>query len=658
VAGLAKTPSAANDFTVFIRPLDDTTVEGSAVIQDIQGKDTIQIVVMMPRDIYQQGKTTLFSFLIILASIALIIGIMVISLIDTLVLQRLSFLYTEVDAIGKTGDISSRVWIDGDDEIAHLATGMNASLEKLEITQMNLRKSESELNTIINSSPIPQFVIDKTHTIIHWNKALENLTGIKADTIIGTNRQWTAFYKTQRPCIADLVVDGKAEKIPEVYAGKYTRSELLGGQYEVTDFFPGLGESGKWLYFTSTGIHDSGGAVTGAIETLVDITEQKKSQEEMSRTNEQLTAALQELRSTEEVLIGNISELEKAKQKLQKSEAKFRDIATNIPGIVFQFTVHGPSDITIPFISDRISMFTLGPDEIYSNPNALFNLVHRDDADFVRTSLLESARTKVPWNVEFRMKANGVESPRWFNGRGIPHELEEDTIWVGVLIDITERKLLQEEIGAALKEKELLLKEIHHRVKNNIQVIASLLNMQSRTVEDRATKEVLREAQNRVKSIALVHEKLYQSKSLDRIDYHDYIQKISLHLSESYGISQKNITMNIRAENISLHIDKAIPCSLIINELLSNAFKHAFPHGTKGDIWIELRKNGNTMELTYRDNGIGLPEGISPEHAETLGMRLLYGLTNQLHGTINVKGFKGTHITITFPSDTAKDVTP
>ena len=139
------------------------------------------------------------------------------------------------------------------------------------------------------------------------------------------------------------------------------------------------------------------------------------------------------------------------------------------------------------------------------------------------------------------------------------------------------RKLLQEEIRAALKEKEMLLKEIHHRVKNNIQVIASLLNMQSRTVEDLNTKEVLREAQNRVKSIALVHEKLYQSKSLDRIDYHDYLQKISRHLYESYGVSQRNITMNIHAENISLHIDKAIPCSLIINELLTNAFKHAFP---------------------------------------------------------------------------------
>jgi two-component sensor histidine kinase len=178
--------------------------------------------------------------------------------------------------------------------------------------------------------------------------------------------------------------------------------------------------------------------------------------------------------------------------------------------------------------------------------------------------------------------------------------------------------------------------------------------MQSRTVEDPKIKEVLREAQNRVKSIALVHEKLYQSKSLDRIDYHDYLQKISRHLYDSYGVSPRNVTMNIHAENISLHIDKAVPCSLIINELLSNAFKHAFPDGRKGDVWIDIHKNGESLVLLYRDNGVGLPEDISIERSDSLGMRLLYGLTRQLHGTIEVRRLEGTHILITFPYDDGK----
>jgi two-component sensor histidine kinase len=116
-------------------------------------------------------------------------------------------------------------------------------------------------------------------------------------------------------------------------------------------------------------------------------------------------------------------------------------------------------------------------------------------------------------------------------------------------------------------------------------------------------------------------------------------------------VSPRNVVMNIHAEDISLHIDKAVPCSLIINELLSNAFKHAFPDGKKGDVWIDIRRMGETLVLHYRDNGVGLPEDISIERSDSLGMRLLYGLTRQLHGTIEVQRFEGTHITITFPYD-------
>ena len=156
----------------------------------------------------------------------------------------------------------------------------------------------------------------------------------------------------------------------------------MSGRYEVTDFFPSLGESGKWLYFSTTSLSDPQGTVTGAIETLVDITEQKQSEEAILRANEQMTSAMQELQATQDIMQETIAELQDAKKRLQKSEAKYRDIATNIPGIVFQFVVRGVNDYSIPFISDRIiSMFTLGPDEIYSNPDALFNLIHVDDVD-------------------------------------------------------------------------------------------------------------------------------------------------------------------------------------------------------------------------------------------------------------------------------------
>ena len=642
-----------------------------------------------------------------------------------------------------------------------------------------LRQSENNLNAIIDTAPVPQFIIDKNHRVIRWNQALERLTGVKARAVLGTDRHWSAFYPQRRFCIADFIVEGMPDRIAVNYAGKYQKSDEVPDQYEVTDFFPHVGESGRWLTFTSMAIRDSQGTITGAIETLVDISGQKQAQAEISRANEQLTATLQELQSTGEMLKQNISELEEVKKEIERSEARYRDIATNIPGIIFRFIVLKADRAHDPFTCEQdFSLFTLGPDEIHSKPDALFNLIHEEDVASVKNSLLGCAKANEPWNTAFRMKPRGNET-RWFNGRAVPREIGDgDVIWHGVLIDITDRKiaelalienerklraildqtfqfmgllspdgtlvsanraatdligmkepevigkpfwetpwwahsvelqdrlregimkvaqgqsdrfeathpgidgsthfvdfslkpvkdnrgnvvflipeghditrqkLLQEEISAALREKELLLKEIHHRVKNNIQVIASLLNMQARTVADNGTREVLREAQNRVKSIALVHEKLYQSRSLDHIDYFDYLKKISRHLYESYGVSAKTVTVNIQAENISLHIDKAVPCSLIINELLSNAFKHAFPDGRKGDIWITIQKKGESLVLLYRDNGIGLPENISPERAESLGMRRLHGLTRQLHGTIEISGLEGTSITITFP---------
>ncbi len=215
--------------------------------------------------------------------------------------------------------------------------------------------------------------------------------------------------------------------------------------------------------------------------------------------------------------------------------------------------------------------------------------------------------------------------------------------------DITERVSLMEQLKASLAQKEILLREVHHRVKNNIQVIASLLDWQRIVAGDDAVKDVLQDAQDRVKSIALVHERLYLSKSLDYIDYGDYLRNITKHLYSAHSVDPNVIAIRISAGNIPLHIDQAIPCSLIINELITNTFKHAFPDGRKGEIRIDLTRKDGTIHLLYSDNGIGLPENISLENATTLGMRLLSGLTRQMKGTIETGRQDGTWFRISFP---------
>jgi PAS domain S-box-containing protein len=219
-----------------------------------------------------------------------------------------------------------------------------------------------------------------------------------------------------------------------------------------------------------------------------------------------------------------------------------------------------------------------------------------------------------------------------------------------LLAEIALRNKAENEIVSSLREKEMLLKEIHHRVKNNMQVISSLLFMQARAQKDETIKEILKESQDRIKSIALVHEKLYQSTDLDRIDYTDYLRKITDHLFESYKVDPNIITLHLNAEKAILHIDKAVPCSLIINEMISNSLKHAFPGGRKGVITIDFRKGADNYIITYSDDGIGIPAGITFDRTESLGMQLIKGLTKQVNGSIELDRTAGTKYTITFPA--------
>ncbi|HVP96929.1 PAS domain S-box protein [Methanoregula sp.] len=219
-----------------------------------------------------------------------------------------------------------------------------------------------------------------------------------------------------------------------------------------------------------------------------------------------------------------------------------------------------------------------------------------------------------------------------------------------LLAEIALRNKAENEIVASLKEKEMLLKEIHHRVKNNMQVISSLLFMQARAQKDEKVKEILKESQDRIKSIALVHEKLYQSRDFDQIDYADYLRKITDHLFESYQVDPGRITLHLNAEKAVLHIDKAVPCSLIINEMISNSLKHAFPGERKGVITIDFKKSGENYIVTYSDDGIGIPDSVTFDRTESLGMQLIKGLTKQINGSIGLDRTAGTKYTISFPA--------
>jgi two-component sensor histidine kinase len=216
-------------------------------------------------------------------------------------------------------------------------------------------------------------------------------------------------------------------------------------------------------------------------------------------------------------------------------------------------------------------------------------------------------------------------------------------------VEIAERKRAEEQIKASLGEKEVLLKEVHHRVKNNLQVVSSMLQLQSKNIKDKETVEMFQESRNRVRSMALVHERLYQSKDLAKVDFAKYIRSLANYLCRSYGVNTNVIQLRTNLHDVSLGVDTAIPCGLILNELVSNSLKHAFPDGREGEIHIELRSDDNDkFTLMVSDNGVGLLEDLDFRNTESLGLQLVNTLVNQLEGTIELDRRDGTAFKITF----------
>ncbi|MBN2461295.1 MAG: PAS domain S-box protein [Candidatus Cloacimonetes bacterium] len=217
--------------------------------------------------------------------------------------------------------------------------------------------------------------------------------------------------------------------------------------------------------------------------------------------------------------------------------------------------------------------------------------------------------------------------------------------------DITERKINEMKIESSLREKDVMLKEIYHRVKNNMQVISSLLKLQSQHISDEKSLGLFQDSQNRVKSMSLIHEKLYLSDNLERIDFDNYVSSLTTHLFSSYSISPYDVNLSIDMQNVYLDINKAIPLGLMINELVSNALKHGFKDHKIGNIIIKLSFDGKTYRLIVFNDGQTFPENVNFRKARTLGLQLVNALTDQLHGKIRLYRKKGTEFIITFEQE-------
>ncbi|WP_414512115.1 PAS domain S-box protein [Nostoc sp. PCC 9305] len=227
--------------------------------------------------------------------------------------------------------------------------------------------------------------------------------------------------------------------------------------------------------------------------------------------------------------------------------------------------------------------------------------------------------------------------------------IQQSSILAQAQTELVQRQKAQIKLKTALAEKEVLLKEVHHRVKNNLQIVSSLLQLQSQTLKDPEIIKVLRESQNRIESISLIHKNLYTSANIGQIDVADYISNLAASLLISYQICPGKISLETHIDSVSLNVDQAIACGLVINELISNALKHAFPNQQVGTISITLHNIGNSIEMTIRDNGIGLPDNLDWRNTDSLGLSLVHDLvTEQLEGDITLERDRGTVFKIKF----------
>jgi PAS domain S-box-containing protein len=344
-------------------------------------------------------------------------------------------------------------------------------------------------------------------------------------------------------------------------------------------------------------------------------------------------------------VVMDITERKRAEEALRESEEKFRVLAQTSPTAII--LIQGGRIMYANPAASQISGYEL--EQLLGM--RYWEVVHDEFREQLRMRGLARQRgEQVPGRYETKIVTRAGEEC-WVVVSGARMEYGGNPAIIVTLQDITETRRAGERIRDALAEKEILLREIHHRVKNNLQIISTLLDLQSESLRGEGALRAFRESQDRIRAMALVHEKLYRTENLSSIDFSGYIESLTTQLYDGYAIDPERIFLSIDAGRVCLGIDQAIPCGLIINELVSNSLKYAFPGNRKGEIVIRFRGEENGMVcLTVADNGVGLPDTLDVVTAsETLGLQLVRMLVKQLRGEVVLDASQGASFNIRFP---------
>ncbi|MBT4089680.1 MAG: PAS domain S-box protein [Deltaproteobacteria bacterium] len=342
----------------------------------------------------------------------------------------------------------------------------------------------------------------------------------------------------------------------------------------------------------------------------------------------------------------NISDRKNSEKKLLESEEKYRILFQRESDAIF---IYDPDTTNILDANEATSkMYGYNHDELISMSCLKFSAEVKES-----TSAIDKIRGNGEINVPIRLhqKKDGTIFPVEISGYSLL--LHKKNVMFAVSKDITERKKAEDQIKASLFEKETLLHEIHHRVKNNMQVINSLLKLQANSIQDNQIKDVLKDSQSRVYAMSAVHETLHGSEKLSEIDLKSYLSKITTAVFQTYSTDYRKVKLRGDVENSPVSINQAYPLGLIINELISNSLKYAFPDEREGEISVSIQRRDRELEMIINDDGIGIPDRLDWRNSKSLGLKLVQTLVeNQLDGTIDMESKNGTKFTIKFNIET------
>jgi PAS domain S-box-containing protein len=338
--------------------------------------------------------------------------------------------------------------------------------------------------------------------------------------------------------------------------------------------------------------------------------------------------------------------LRESEQALRESESFYRQTLESIPGMIFTTRPDGSCD----YQSQQWVDYTGIPMSEHLG-DGWNKLLHPDDRPRAFAAWRDAVEDRAPYDLEYRVRRHDG-TYEWFKVRGRPIRDAAGKIvrWFGTALNIEGLKRAEERLKASLREKEVLLQEIHHRVKNNLQVISSLINLQADALDQPALRASLNDVRDRVRTMALVHEKLYQSGDLGRLNFADYAASLLHYLWRAHGDAAAKVRLTLATQPVTFPVGIAVPCGLILNELASNALKHAFRGRTEGEVTVGLEREAatNRLCLYVSDNGVGLPADLDVRRSASLGLRLVQMLTQQIGGTVAVRRGPGTEFRVAF----------